>query len=46
MSLNGANGSDGSRSNTPTPGLGGSLADALLARKNAMQNKRDDEDDW
>ncbi|KAK0387140.1 hypothetical protein NLU13_5453 [Sarocladium strictum] len=47
MSLNGANGSDGSRSNTPTPSLGGSLADALLARKNAMQNNRkDDDDDW
>ena len=45
MSLNGANGSDSSRSNTPTPSLGGSLADALLARKNAMQ-KRDEEDDW
>ncbi|KAL2203911.1 myosin [Sarocladium strictum] len=46
MSLNGANGSDGSRSNTPTPSLGGSLADALLARKNAMQNKKEDDDDW
>lgn len=48
MSLNGANGSsaDASRSNTPTPSLGGSLADALLARQKAMQNKRDDEDDW
>ncbi|GAP85408.1 putative myosin-1 [Rosellinia necatrix] len=42
MSMNG-NGSDGSRSNTPT--IAGSLADALLARKNAMQRK-DDEDDW
>ncbi|KAK4136603.1 myosin-1 [Trichocladium antarcticum] len=39
------NGSDGSRSSTPTPSLGGSLADALLARKNAMA-KRDDDDDW
>ncbi|KAM7206724.1 myosin-1 [Rhypophila sp. PSN 637] len=40
MSLNGG-GSDGSRSNTPTL----SLADALLARKNAMA-KKDDDDDW
>ncbi|TPX17959.1 uncharacterized protein E0L32_011960 [Thyridium curvatum] len=46
MSLNGAaSGSDGSRSNTPTPGLAGNLAEALLARKNAMQKKADD-DDW
>ncbi|KAM3516118.1 hypothetical protein MY11210_000140 [Beauveria gryllotalpidicola] len=45
MSLNGASGSDTSRSNTPTPSLGGSLADALLARKNAMQ-KRAQDDDW
>ncbi|KJZ77553.1 Myosin-1 [Hirsutella minnesotensis 3608] len=45
MSLNGASGSEGSRSTTPTPSLGGSLADALLARKNAMQKGRDD-DDW
>lgn len=45
MSLNGASGSDNSRSNTPTPSLGGSLADALLARKNAMQKKEQD-DDW
>ncbi|KAK6215010.1 hypothetical protein QIS74_08029 [Colletotrichum tabaci] len=43
LSLNGASGSDNSRSNTPT--LGNSLADALLARKNAMQ-KKDDDDDW
>lgn len=42
MSMNGS-GSDGSRSNTPT--IAGSLADALLARKNAMQ-KKDDDDDW
>ncbi|KAH7374968.1 P-loop containing nucleoside triphosphate hydrolase protein [Plectosphaerella cucumerina] len=42
---NGASGSDNSRSNTPTPSLGNSLADALLARKNAMQKKQDD-DDW
>ncbi|KAJ4296997.1 class II myosin [Collariella sp. IMI 366227] len=42
MSLNG---SDSSRSNTPTPSLAGSLADALLARKNAMA-KKDDDDDW
>ncbi|KAI1119099.1 P-loop containing nucleoside triphosphate hydrolase protein [Nemania sp. NC0429] len=48
MSMNGngggsGSGSDGSRSNTPT--IAGSLADALLARKNAMQ-KKDDDDDW
>ncbi|KAK3341322.1 P-loop containing nucleoside triphosphate hydrolase protein [Lasiosphaeria hispida] len=42
MSLNG---SDGSRSNTPTPSLAGGLAEALLARKNAMA-KKDDDDDW
>ncbi|KAI0474079.1 P-loop containing nucleoside triphosphate hydrolase protein [Xylariaceae sp. FL0804] len=47
MSLGGANGgSDSSRSNTPTPSLAGSLADALLARKNAMQTKKEDDDDW
>jgi myosin-1 len=46
MSLNGASGSEGSRSNTPTPSLGGSLADALLARKNAMQRNREEEEDW
>ncbi|KAJ6443079.1 myosin-1 [Purpureocillium lavendulum] len=46
MSLNGASGSEGSRSNTPTPSLGGSLADALLARKNAMQSREKDDDDW
>ncbi|KAK5992924.1 Myosin-1 [Cladobotryum mycophilum] len=45
MSLNG-NGSDGSRSNTPTPSLGGSLADALLARQKAMQRREDGEEDW
>ncbi|KAG6014011.1 class II myosin [Claviceps lovelessii] len=45
LSLNGVSGSEGSRSNTPTPSLGGSLADALLARKNAMQKDKDD-DDW
>ncbi|QPG95817.1 class II myosin [Epichloe festucae Fl1] len=45
LGLNGASGSEGSRSNTPTPSLGGSLADALLARKNAMQKDRED-DDW
>ncbi|KAK3300183.1 P-loop containing nucleoside triphosphate hydrolase protein [Chaetomium fimeti] len=39
------NGSDSSRSSTPTPSLGPSLADALLARKNAMARK-DDDDDW
>ncbi|VUC30016.1 unnamed protein product [Clonostachys rosea] len=46
MSLNGASSSDNSRSNTPTPSLGGSLADALLARQKAMQSKRNDDDDW
>ncbi|ROW14700.1 hypothetical protein VPNG_03747 [Cytospora leucostoma] len=45
MSLAGANGSDSSRSNTPTPSLAGSLADALLARKNAMA-KKDEDEDW
>ncbi|KAI1323431.1 P-loop containing nucleoside triphosphate hydrolase protein [Xylariaceae sp. FL0255] len=45
MSLN-ANGSDSSRSNTPTPSLAGSLADALLARQQAMSNQRRDDDDW
>ncbi|ORY57166.1 myosin-5 [Pseudomassariella vexata] len=45
MSMN-ANGSDSSRSNTPTPSIAGSLADALKARKNAMQKKEADEDDW
>ncbi|KAG5951329.1 class II myosin [Claviceps sorghi] len=45
LGLNGASGSEGSRSNTPTPSLGGSLADALLARKNAMQKDKED-DDW
>ncbi|KAK2606377.1 class II myosin [Conoideocrella luteorostrata] len=45
LGLNGASGSEGSRSNTPTPSLGGSLADALLARKNAMQKEKED-DDW
>jgi len=39
------NGSDGSRSSTPTPSLAGGLAEALLARKNAMA-KKDDDDDW
>ncbi|KAL2754955.1 hypothetical protein ACRALDRAFT_2042781 [Sodiomyces alcalophilus JCM 7366] len=42
---NGASGSDNSRSTTPTPSLGNSLADALLARKNAMQ-QREQDDDW
>ncbi|CAM1510133.1 Fc.00g004680.m01.CDS01 [Cosmosporella sp. VM-42] len=47
MSLNGANGSDGSRSNTPTPSLSNSLADALLARQKAMQSHpKEDDDDW
>lgn len=45
LGMNGASGSEGSRSNTPTPSLGGSLADALLARKNAMQKDKED-DDW
>ncbi|PTB37760.1 class II myosin [Trichoderma asperellum] len=45
MSLNGTGGDSGR--STPTPSLGGSLADALLARKNALNQKRDDEtDDW
>lgn len=44
MSLNGTG--DSGRS-TPTPSLAGSLADALLARKNAMQRGgRNDDDDW
>lgn len=47
MSLNGANNSDSSRSTTPQPSLGGSLADALLARKNAMQRQQNNaDDDW
>lgn len=46
MSLNGANNSDSSRSTTPQPSLGGSLADALLARKNAMQKQNNEDDDW
>lgn len=46
MSLNANGGSDNSRSSTPTPSVKGSLADALLARKNAMQIKKDDDDDW
>jgi len=48
MSLNGASSStDNSRSTTPQPSLGGSLADALLARKNAMQQQKNDaNDDW
>ncbi|KAG9256135.1 P-loop containing nucleoside triphosphate hydrolase protein [Emericellopsis atlantica] len=49
MSLNGASNasSDNSRSSTPQPSLGGSLADALLARKNAMQRQQNnDDDDW
>ncbi|OAA34290.1 myosin-5 [Metarhizium rileyi] len=45
LGLNGTGGLDGSRSTTPTPSLGGSLADALLARKNAMQRDKED-DDW
>ncbi|KAF4976284.1 hypothetical protein FDECE_18490 [Fusarium decemcellulare] len=44
MSLNTPNGD--SRSSTPTPSLAGSLADALLARKNAMQKEKEDDDDW
>ncbi|KAB5567008.1 P-loop containing nucleoside triphosphate hydrolase protein [Coniochaeta sp. 2T2.1] len=46
MSLNGNGGSDSSRSNTPTPSMAGGLAEALLARKNAMANKQHEEDDW
>jgi myosin-1 len=46
LSLNGGGSTDGSRSNTPTPSMGGGLAEALLARKNAMANKRAEEDDW
>lgn len=45
MSLNGNGNSDGSRSNTPTPSMAGGLAEALLARKQAM-SKRDEDDDW
>ena len=44
MSLNGPNGTDSNRS-SPTPSLAGGLAEALLARKNAMARK-DEEDDW
>lgn len=44
MSLNSSDG--GSRSSTPTPSGVGGLAEALLARKNAMQQSRDDDDDW
>ncbi|KAL2155005.1 hypothetical protein VTH82DRAFT_3681 [Thermothelomyces myriococcoides] len=44
LSMN--NGSDSSRSSTPTPSLAGSLADALLARKNAMAKKDDEDDEW
>ncbi|KAK0751458.1 P-loop containing nucleoside triphosphate hydrolase protein [Schizothecium vesticola] len=40
------NGSDGSRSNTPTPSMAGGLAEALIARKKAMAKKPDDDDDW
>jgi myosin-1 len=43
MSLNG---SESSRSNTPTPTMAGGLAEALLARKNAMASKKAEEDDW
>lgn len=43
MSLNGGAASENGASN---PNLAGSLADALLARKNAMQKKDDDDDDW
>lgn len=45
MSLQNGGSTDGSRSNTPTPSLGPSLADALLARKNAMA-KKDEDEDW
>lgn len=43
MSLNG-NGAGAARSGTPTGGL--SLADALLARQQAMSSRKDDDDDW
>ncbi len=47
MSLNGTNSADHSKSNTQQPSsLGESLADALLARKNATRPRRDDDDDW
>lgn len=46
LGANGGGSADGSRSNTPTPGLAGSLADALKARQNAMSAKKDDEEDW
>lgn len=48
MSLNGAGGgsASGSGDNSSAPNLAGSLADALLARKNAMQKRDDDDDDW
>ncbi|KAK8043671.1 P-loop containing nucleoside triphosphate hydrolase protein [Apiospora rasikravindrae] len=39
-------GSDTSRSSTPTPSIAGSLADALKARQNAMQHRKEDDDDW
>ncbi|KAI0391467.1 P-loop containing nucleoside triphosphate hydrolase protein [Xylariaceae sp. FL0594] len=46
MSLNtNADSSNSSRSNTPTPSVAGSLADALRARKQAMQRRDDDDDD-
>lgn len=44
MSLNGGGGENGASSSNPN--LAGSLADALLARKNAMQRKDDEDDDW
>lgn len=46
--VNGANGPEGGRSSasTSTPSLSGSLADALLARKNAMQRERKEDDGW
>jgi myosin I len=43
MSLNG---DSGGHASAAQPNLAGSLADALLARKNAMQNRRQGEDDW
>ncbi|SPO02159.1 probable myosin I heavy chain [Cephalotrichum gorgonifer] len=46
MSLNGAGGSGENSAASSTPNLAGSLADALLARKNAMQRRDDDDDDW
>ena len=45
MSLNGSGSASSGRS-TPTSSLAGGLAEALLARQNAMQKERDDDDGW